>query len=216
MIRADSIRVLRPLFQVGDGGSIPTSALHARSLTFEQCPKPHCVALVRAWHSRLPECQDGPWTHAFRMHSNDVTFAVALWNSPSARCLPGHWRELRRMACAPDAPKNTASRFLGFMVRWFKKNEPQAERLMSYQDTAVHKGTIYKAAGWEKAWESVERVRDRSKARAGTSRAYRSNINGVDVDAVSKVRWEITVGLPPSSNEDDASAPVQTQGVLAL
>ena len=190
---AESIRVMHSLFQEGEGGPTPTSALHARNLVFESCEKWHAVALVRAWHSRLPNCQNGPWTHAFRAHRGGRTYAVALWNSPSGRCLPQHWRELRRMACAPDSPKNTASRFLAWMVRWFRKNEPQREKLISYQDTAVHLGTIYKAAGWVAEWTSVARVRDRSGSRAGTSRLYRWNINGGNADMVSKVRWAVAL-----------------------
>jgi hypothetical protein len=76
------------------------------------------------------------------------------------------------------------------MTRWFKEHCPERERMLSYQDTAVHQGTIYKAAGWTAAYTSKPRIRDRSKPRVGTSRNYRSNINGVEVDASAKVRWE--------------------------
>lgn len=189
----DRIRVLHPLFQAGNGGSIPTSTLRARDLVFEECPKYHAVDLIRAWHSRLPNCQKGPWTHAFRGHVDGITYVVALWNNPSGRMLPGHWRELRRMACSPDSPKNTSSRFLGWMVRWFRKNYPQCEKLISYQDTAVHTGTIYRAAGWKAEWVTQKRIRNRSKNRVGTTRSYRSNLNGVETDAVSKIRWAIEI-----------------------
>lgn len=94
------------------------------------------------------------------------------------------------MACSPEAPRNTASRFLGWMARWFAANHPERERMLSYQDTAVHSGGIYKAAGWDAAYVSKPRVRDRSKPRIGTERAYRSNLNGVEPDASAKVRWE--------------------------
>ena len=187
----DSTRVVCPLFQTEEGGSIPASTLQIKQLIFERCPRPHAVALVRLWHSRLPNCQDGPWEYAFRAQHAGVTYAVALWNSPSARCLPSHWLELRRMACALDVPKNTCSAFLSWMVRWFKKNAPDRERLISYQDTAVHQGTIYKAAGWTAEYVSQPRVRDRSGNRAGTSRKYRWNTNGIEADASAKVRWEI-------------------------
>ena len=190
-----------PLFRSGRGGSNPTSALYARDLTFELCGKSHAVDLVRCWHSRLPNCQSGPWTHAFRGHLDEITYVVALWNNPSGRCLPQHWRELRRMACAPDSPKNTSSRFIAWMVRWFKANEPEHEKLISYQDTAVHKGTIYKAAGWNAEWTSVERVRDRSGKRVNTNRMYRTNLNGTDADKSSKVRWAIS--LQNNFNHDD-------------
>jgi hypothetical protein len=159
-------------------------------LIFERCPKRHAVVLVRAWHSRLPNVQDGPWQYAFHARRGDVTYAVALWNTPSGRCLPQHWLELRRMACSPDSPKNTASRFLGWMVRWFRKECPERERVISYQDTVVHLGTIYKAAGWINTWISKPRIRDRSGNRVGTYRKYRWNINGLAPDASAKIRWE--------------------------
>lgn len=162
----------------------------ARDLVVELCPTIEAVELVAAWHSRLPRCQSGPWQFAFRAHFEGHVFAVALWNNPSARTLPAHWLELRRMACSPDAPRNTASRFLALMVGHFRRECPARERCISYQDTAVHLGTIYKASGWTPAYTSKPRVRDRSKPRVGTHRAYRSNLNGGEPDASAKVRWE--------------------------
>lgn len=188
-ICAIGVRVTRPLFQAGVGGSIPTIALHARELIFERCEKFHAVDLVRLWHSRLPGCQSGPWQYAFRAHKGDVTYAVALWNNPSTRSLPGHWLELRRMACSPDSPKNTPSRFLGWMIRYFQNTCPEREKAISYQDLDVHTGTIYKASGWVVEYVSKPRIRDRSKARVGTRRDYRNNKNGSGPDAAGKARW---------------------------
>lgn len=186
----DDARVAYPLFQTGCGGSNPASPLQVSDLRFEPCSRKHAVALVRKWHSRLPNVQAGPWQYAFHARCGDVTYAVALWNTPSGRCLPQHWLELRRLACPPDVPKNTCSAFLSWMIRWFRKNCPERERCISYQDTAVHAGTIYKAAGWTAAFESKPRVRDRTKPRIHTKRMYRSNINGIDADSASKIRWE--------------------------
>lgn len=165
-------------------------AIKARDLVFEPCEKREAVELCRQWHSRLPNTQMGPWQFAFRARYGDQVVAVALWNNPSARTLPGHWLELRRMACSPDAPRNTASMFLGWMARYFSVHHPSREKMISYQDTAVHQGTMYKAAGWDAAYVSKPRVRDRSKPRAGTTRMYRSSINGIEPDASAKVRWE--------------------------
>jgi hypothetical protein len=168
--------------------------LKARHLAFAICDKAEAVAACSAWHSRLPNTQKGPWQFAFAATTPEgVVVAVALWNNPSARMLPGHWLELRRMACSPAAPKFTASAFLGWMIRYFKRHHPDRERAISYQDTAVHTGTIYKASGWTAAYTSKPRVRDRSKPRVGTDRAYRSNLNGVAPDASAKVRWEKTL-----------------------
>ena len=163
----------------------------ARDLSFSECSKVEAVEFCRNNHSRLPNTQSGPWQFAFCAKTPDQSVvAVALWNNPSARMLPGHWLELRRMACSDHAPRFTASSFLGWMARWFKANHPNRERMISYQDTAVHTGTIYKAAGWTPAYVSKPRVRDRSKPRVGTERAYRSNINGIEPDASAKIRWE--------------------------
>jgi hypothetical protein len=118
-----------------------------------------------------------------------MTYAVALWHNPSARTLPEHWLELRRLAVAPDAPHCTASRMLGEMARFFRGHCPERERMISYQDPSVHTGTIYRAAGWRVAFIGASRVRDRSTNRP-SGRAYRWNDNGDEVDSVGKIRWE--------------------------
>jgi hypothetical protein len=182
----DLRRCEHPLFYISH--TVPSRARH---LSISGCSKSHAAQMTRAWHSRLPNVQDGPWQFAFKCSKDGVTYAVALWNNPSARMLPQNWLELRRMACAPDAPKFTASRFLGWMVRYFRENCPERERCISYQDTAVHTGTIYKASNWTPAYVSKARIRNRSKNRVGTNRAYRSNLNGPDPDASEKIRWEM-------------------------
>jgi len=156
------------------------------------CPVKQATQLNRQWHSRLPKVHDIFWHYSFRAVHNDVIYAVALWSQPTTRCLPQHWLELRRLACAPDAPKNTPSRFLGWMVRYFKHVAPQRERCISYQDTAVHEGTIYKAAGWTPAYTGKAMVRsDRMSAMKKTENTlYRQRINGTEVDQSAKVRWE--------------------------
>jgi hypothetical protein len=158
-------------------------------LTFELCEKSHAVSMVELWHSRLPGCQAGPWQYAFRAQKDGVTYAVALWNNPCTRSLPHHWLELRRMACSPDSPKNTPSRMIAWMFRFFQKECPEREKCISYQDLDVHTGTIYKASGWAIEYTSKPRVRDRSKNRVGTTRLYRSNKNGSIPDSSAKARW---------------------------
>lgn len=166
----------------------------ASELVVELCPVSHARTLVTRWHSRLPKVQKGPWMHAFRAHWQGYTYGVALWHNPSARTLPQHWIELRRMAVAPDAPHCTASRMLGQMVRWFKQHRPECERLISYQDEEVHTGTIYAAANWERAYYSKARVRQRAGyARPGTSREYRTALNGAAPDIAGKWRWEMAL-----------------------
>lgn len=181
-------RSLNPLWQ--EPVAPPASV---RDLTLVRCSVPAARALNELWHSRLPRTQAGPWQFAFAAHTGGIAYAVALWHNPSARGLPQHWLELRRLAVADDAPHCTASWMLSRMRRWFAHNCPERERMISYQDTAVHTGTIYRAAGWTAAHTANPRLRDRSKARVGTRRDYRSNLNGLDVDGAAKVRWEMSL-----------------------
>lgn len=179
------IRVLEPIFEIEDC----TENIKARDLDFEVCPKQHAVDFVRTFHSRLPNCQKGPWMYAFRAKYKKTTVAVALWNNPCARTLPNDWLELRRLACSPDAPRNTCSRFLSWMSKYFKNLG--VKKIISYQDTEVHNGTIYKASNWYIDYVGGYRIRDRSKPRKGTNRAYRSDSNGLKPNASKKIRWAL-------------------------
>jgi hypothetical protein len=148
----ESIRVMHPLFQVGQGGSIPTSTLQLR---FAVTRREVFKKLNRLWHSRLPECQDGHRVY-YSASYEGIYYAVAMWTNPSAPKLPQlEWIELKRLAIADDAPHNTASRFLGWMARDISKRFPIVTTLVSYRDCDVHSGTIYKAAGWTGGPEQV-------------------------------------------------------------
>lgn len=184
---ADLERMREPLLFFGTHPEAPLKASH---LSLVVCSIDHARILIRKWHSRLPITQPSPWRFAFAAEYQGVTYAVALWNNPSARTLPGHWLELRRMAVSNDAPHCAASWFLGAMLRFFRTNQKSAEKLISYQDCDVHQGTIYKAAGWRVAYVSKPRVRDRSTKRP-SGRMYRWNINSAAPDAAGKARWEI-------------------------
>ena len=185
----DTERSLHPLWQEED--VLPAASV--RELVCEPCEIGLARRLNAMWHSRLPRTQSSPWQYAFAAHKQGLVYAVALWHNPSARTLPSHWLELRRLAIASDAPHCTASWMLGRMARWFRHSCPDRERLISYQDLAVHTGTIYRAAGWKEGHRSAPRQRDRSKPRVGTlgRRDYRSNLNGLEPDMSAKVRWEI-------------------------
>lgn len=177
-----------PLFAIANP-AVPPSAKHLR---VSLCSVDHARELIKLWHSRLPRTQPGPWQFAFVAEYDGLSYGAALWNNPSARMLPQHWLELRRLAVSPDGPHCTCSRMLGEMARYFRREHRERERLISYQDKEVHSGTIYRAAGWHIGYESKPRVRDRSRPRP-SGRMYRWNINGKDADGAGKVRWELTL-----------------------
>ena len=112
--------------------------------------------LNELWHSRLPKIH---WSNVVRntdyicyaIYSGDMVCGVGIWSSPVAQNRFANGREmleLRRLAIANDAPPNTATRAISLMQDDIKKAMLDIKRLISYQDTSVHKGTIYKASNW--------------------------------------------------------------------
>lgn len=179
MMRGEDVTVAYPLFQEDRGGSIPTSPL---DLTIEQLSFDIAKRLNALWHSRLPRLGTGfiksmPFLCYGALHDNRW-YAVAIWSNPVARNLPQQtWLELRRLAISPLAPRNTASRMLGVMVRLIRKSHPHVERLVSYHDTAVHSGGIYRASGWTATtvnndgnWTRPSRNRPRAQSEAPKQR----------------------------------------------
>lgn len=144
--RVDGAMVAYPLFQEEGSGSIPTSTLQ---LNIVEINCKDAIRLNRLWHSRLPKMSQAIGAICYGAEFKGIWFAVAIWTHPVARLLPQNkWLELRRLAISPNAPKNTPSRMISIMTRMIRKKSPHLEKLISYQDTEVHTGTIYKASGW--------------------------------------------------------------------
>ena len=181
----DGVVATQMTFQLSDGDSIPTSPLQFQFRTISAMAA--CTLNYR-WHSRFPEIQ---WSNVVRNKRyicyaakyEGVYFAVAIWSSPIAGNRFNNAEtilELRRMAICEQAPRNTASRMLSHMRKDINKKFPEIRRLISYQDTEVHSGTIYKASGWtmintmstEVDWGTNGRQRTRPQSSA------------------PKVRWE--------------------------
>jgi hypothetical protein len=188
MTGGESIRVMHPLFQEGEGGSTPTSPLSAKELRVDTIPFDQAKELNRAWHSRLPLFGSPPDVSylSFGAERAGIIYAVAIWSRPVNRSLPkDEWLELRRLAVSPEAPKNTASRTLAVMTTLIRRMRPNVTRLVSYQDMDVHTGGIYKAAGWSRTttchfapWDNGTRNRRQAQSDA------------------SKARWELVLTRP--------------------
>ena len=187
MICGDSSIAERLSFQMADGGAIPTSPLQ---FSIEVIDVHTACRLNALWHSRLPVID---WSNVVRnRHSicfgaryNGDLHAVAIWSSPVAanRMKNGKQAlELRRFAIAPSAPKNTGSRMLSVMRSLIRKTIPDVSWFVSYQDTEVHSGTIYKAAGWKLIGES-----------AGVSWSNKNRIRNKEQSMATKARWELQI-----------------------
>ena len=177
----DDITVLYPLFQEENGGSIPTSPLQLNLIVIS----PRLAGeLNRLWHSVLPETilfniQGGI---CYGAEYQEKWYAVAIWTKPIAanRLKDGDkMLELRRLAIADNAPKNTASRMLSIMRKLIKKRFPDIKKLISYQAEEHHTGTIYKAAGWS------------AVAKSDYARWHPGEIRNPAQTISSKIRWEI-------------------------
>ncbi len=180
-----SIMVVHPLFQEEGDGSIPISPLQFH---FGKCSIDTAIWLNETWHSVFPRIDKsnvarGGRVECFAAEYANRYYATAIWTRPIAanRMTDGDLLiELRRMAISPNAPKNTATRFLAWMTRSIRNSQPDVIRLISYQDTDHHAGTIYKAAGWRATttsknadWSTHKRPRAKAQSSA------------------PKVRWEL-------------------------
>ena len=163
---------------------LPTSP---KDFEFKILSAKEACAYNEIWHSRLPIIH---WSNVVRnTHSicfgaffRGNVFAVTIWSSPVAQNRFKYGKqvlELRRMAISPNCPKNTATRMLAHDRKWIKDNLLDIALLVSYQDTEVHLGTIYKADNWVAAdytkgmnWNTDVRVRN------------------VEQSLADKVRWE--------------------------
>ena len=178
----DGVEVACPLYREEGDGAIPISPLQ---FTMLEMNSKTALALNERWHSRLPQILNWQGCIFLGLQYANEWWGVAIIGRPVARLFNDRpYLELRRMALRPNVPKNTGSRFLRLLTVFVKKKRPDIKTLISYQDSAVHKGTIYKSAGWKSvgfrkggklAWDSPTRKR---------------NLCQADGD---KIRWELAL-----------------------
>jgi hypothetical protein len=187
ILEGTDIRVVAPLFYNQEPIQFPSSP---KLFDVVVIPVKTACGLNSLWHSRFPQIH---WSNVVRNKRSvcfaatfqEVYWATAIWSSPIAanRLKNGdQMLELRRMAIADEAPKNTASRMLSVMGKWVHNNFEEITTLISYQDTEAHHGTIYKASNWVAVNQSGKGVLwDNARKR-----------NAAQSDA-SKVRWELKI-----------------------
>lgn len=194
-LRADGVPVAHPLFQGEGGGANPTSALQLR---FDRVQLETALELNALWHSAMPDltpfgARNGIYSESFVAEFDGGWYATAIWSSPPAlnrfKVDPEEIIELRRFAVGPHAPRNTASRMLGWMVRELKRDHPQLKRFCSYQAEQIHKGTIYRAAGWKPVYR--REFRDGWLPGGGSSASNHRPSRSSQVQS-AKIRWEVT------------------------
>ena len=140
------------LFQNQSGGSIPTSPLQYLIKTIIT---KIAVKFIKE-HHYSHTCPAG--TYRFGLYDGIDLIGVAVFGQVIGRFQaqyyypknPDKLIELRRLCCIDDTPKNTESRFIGYCLRWLKKNT-EYEAVLSLADQNYgHKGIIYQATNFKK------------------------------------------------------------------
>lgn len=148
---AGSIMIMRSTDQLKDGGTIPASALQ-----FSACTIGGVSRFIKKHH----------YSHT---HPGGIDFAFAatcgfelvgacafgfIAGNAKAMCVcdgvddPRRYRELMRLVLLDEVAKNTESQFIGFCLRWLKRNTDLAA-IVSFADPKFgHVGTVYKASNW--------------------------------------------------------------------
>jgi hypothetical protein len=149
--------------------------------------------LNKKWHSMLPRTDlgnllCGNTSVAYAAEYQGRYLAVAIFSQPIIHAIAkgGKTIELRRLAICVDSPKNTASRMLAICRRLVKKKYPQMEKMVSYLAVDVHKGTIYRAAGWTPCGAIVA-------ARPQRKRGDKGRATGPLQTHSRKQRWEMAL-----------------------
>lgn len=163
-----------------------------KEIKVEECKAQVACFLNELWHSRLPYIH---WSNVVR-NTHYICFVfkwkqaiigVGIWSSPVAqnRMKDGkNILELRRLALSDVCEKNTASFVISQMIKIIKIKFPDVIKLISYQDTQVHLGTIYKASNWY--------IGGQTKLLDWNTNNRKRNILQSNAD---KVRWEYQMSV---------------------
>jgi len=170
--------VFHPLFAVGELITTP------RDLELLPTSSARAYEVNRTWHSSMPSMDSYRVCNpCFIAVAQNIVYAVALWSLPIAanRLKDGYnCLELRRFAIADYAPRNTASWMLSRMEKQITLDMPDIKKLISYQDTEHHHGTIYKASNWTLA----------SHGKYISWNLHSKRPGRIEQSTAPKIRWE--------------------------
>lgn len=152
--RGGSVLETHSLFQVGNGGSIPTSP---HNFKIAPCEFSDIRHIFENFHYKGGHIGGGI-SICFGLYDESRLIGGAVLGKlrqEQAYSKHGKTIEIRRMACLDEAPKNSESRFLS-RICWYVKKHNLADTIVSYADKSVgHTGTIYKAANFKYVGETA-------------------------------------------------------------
>lgn len=166
----------RPLFQEGDGGSTPTSALQ---LHFREIGAQTASIAYREWHYlgdqgfisqiNFGAYWEGILEGAISFGPPNATDLEGYWT----RETQGQWWEIKRLVLSPKCPRNSESRFIAITSKMMRKKH-LVKGIVTYADDGQgHVGTIYKASGFKSLGMTAAKndfwVDGKIKQRGGTT-----------------------------------------------
>jgi hypothetical protein len=148
---ADSITSMRSANQSKDGGSIPASALHFTTAKLRD------ISLFVGMN-HYSHTHPGGVDYCFAATSGFRVVGAAMFGyiagNPKAMVVCNEvddhhrYRELMRLVFTDECGKNSESMFIGFCLRWLKRNTELAA-IVSFADPRYgHCGTVYQATNW--------------------------------------------------------------------
>lgn len=148
----------RPAVQREGSGFNPTSTLQKSDWIVIPIPRKEAARFIERHHYARGASNTAVFTHGL-MRVAEIgkpeIYGVAWWLPPTKGAAMtvnlDHWRDvlaLSRLACSPEAPKNSESFLLAHSVRMIR-SVGRWKSLVTYADESQgHTGTIYRAAGW--------------------------------------------------------------------
>ena len=135
-----------------DSGSNPTPPLQ-----FSRCSLADVTAFVKEHHYTHSHMATNV-LYCFRIDVSGVLSGAALFGNmagnPKASCVmeghddPHEYQELCRLVLLDELPKNSESRFIGWCLRWLKKNTSLVALISFADPSRGHSGVIYHATNW--------------------------------------------------------------------
>jgi len=94
-----------------------------------------------------------PIVKSYGLYLNDSLMGVCVFGHSASvgatNILNGKGLELIRFCLVNNLKKNTASFFMSKCLKLLNKDKPELSGVISFADTSIHLGTIYKATNWE-------------------------------------------------------------------
>ena len=146
------VTVTRSLFQVREGGSIPTSPHKYR---VGVCKFSEIRMIFENYHYKGGHMGGGISFCLALVDEYGLIIGGAVIGKPRHEKKYKDCVEIRRMALEDKCPKNSESYFLSKIIWWIKKNT-QYGKVLSYADMSVgHQGIVYKAANFKCVGETT-------------------------------------------------------------